>query len=413
MRDDRPIHDRLHAWVRYGVTQRLSDSYVNNPSREPMNPIRTWFDMFSQAEELESRDYPCEAAKGLLNRLLRESSELRTELLALATGIVHDIDGAESMRLAHNVRLRDYERTRRWAETLPYEQNWSAEEAAQMFQAQALPSVEDDLTEVYHQVGLIQDSLGEHQGAEIAPLTEANLRAEMLATRPPPSDDGSMPSLQSVSNTAPLSDDESDQYDTGDEGNEDQGSPTPRPTARFRAMTIQLNAVTDDRRAYRTAMHASGKVQDRPELKARCMMVYCTINGLKAKALLDSGSTINCVSPDFVQASHIEAFPLSRPVGLQLGCVGSRSSINFGVRAQIALDGDQRPVYLDVVNLDHYDVILGIPYMQATGMMLDFKSNIIRFGDHVMQSLKAIEQPVQRKTAPRQARTPLVPRHLN
>ena len=160
-------------------------------------------------------------------------------------------------------------------------------------------------------------------------------------------------------------------------------------------------------------MRANGQVQNRPELKARCMMVYCNINGLKAKALLDSGSTINCVSPDFVQVSKIEAFPLTHPVGLQLGCVGSRSSINFGVRAHIELDGDQRPVYLDVVNLDHYDVILGIPYMQATGMMLDFKSNTIHFGDHTMQSLKAIEQPVQREPTPRKARRPLAPRNVN
>ena len=135
------------------------------------------------------------------------------------------------------------------------------------------------------------------------------------------------------------------------------------------------------------------------------MMVYCIINGLRAKALIDSGSTINCISPDFVRISRVSAFSLSHPVGLQLGCVGSRSRINFGVRTKVELDGDSRPIYLDVVNLDHYDVILGTPYMRAVEMVLNFGTNTIEFGGHSVPGLRAEERSVDRQpSGPRSAR---------
>ncbi|KAF7792137.1 hypothetical protein EIP86_003167 [Pleurotus ostreatoroseus] len=166
-------------------------------------------------------------------------------------------------------------------------------------------------------------------------------------------------------------------------------------------MSVQLFAAATDRRVYRAAMRTNGQVIDRPAKEESCMMVYCEINGLKAKALLDTGSTINCISPDFVHIAKVPVASLSQPIGLQLGCVGSRSRINFGARTSVVLDNAEFPTYLDVVNLDHYDVILGVPFMRASGMSLDFAANAIRFGTHLVPVLKGEERPVERKTGAR------------
>lgn len=133
-------------------------------------------------------------------------------------------------------------------------------------------------------------------------------------------------------------------------------------------------------RVYRTAMRTTGSAQQRPSTASRCFSVYVEIGGLRALALIDTGSTINCVSPEFARVSRIPVFELSNPVGLQLGCVGSRSRINFGARTAIQLAHRTDPTYLDVVNIDHYDVILGIPYMKAVGLVLDFGTDCLRLG---------------------------------
>ena len=46
------------------------------------------------------------------------------------------------------------------------------------------------------------------------------------------------------------------------------------------------------------------------------------------------------------------------------------------------------PVYLDVVNLDHYDMVLGIPFMRTRDVILDFGRNEVRFGSTVVPTLE-------------------------
>ncbi|KAI0337589.1 hypothetical protein BDW22DRAFT_1297071, partial [Trametopsis cervina] len=97
------------------------------------------------------------------------------------------------------------------------------------------------------------------------------------------------------------------------------------------------------------------------------------LQGLAAKILIDTGSSINAVSPAFAALSQIEVFPLENPIGLQLGCVGSRSKINFGTQAALVVAGHTYSTYFDVVNLDHYDIVLGIPFLTAQDATLSFR----------------------------------------
>ena len=122
------------------------------------------------------------------------------------------------------------------------------------------------------------------------------------------------------------------------------------------------------------------------------MTTYVEVNGMRGLALLDSGSSIDCISPEFTRIAKIRASPLSKPVGLQLGCVGSRSTINFGTRTNVGVAERTEKVYLDVVNIDHYDVILGVPSLQQYGTQLDFAKEVIVINGDEIPSLQVGEE---------------------
>ena len=130
----------------------------------------------------------------------------------------------------------------------------------------------------------------------------------------------------------------------------------------------------------------------RPQRDFKCMTTYVEINGLRGLALLDSGSSIDCISPDFARVAKVKAFALEKPVGLQLGCVGSRSSINFGVRTDVNIGRHSQKLYMDVVNIDHYDVILGVPSLQQYGTQLDFAKEVIVISGDEIPSLQVGEE---------------------
>ena len=78
------------------------------------------------------------------------------------------------------------------------------------------------------------------------------------------------------------------------------------------------------------------------------------------------------ISPDYVWAMGIPIFKLEHPVRLQLACVGSKSMINYGVNSSIVFGNKHVEEYFDMANIDHYDVILGMPFLQQLGITLDF-----------------------------------------
>jgi hypothetical protein len=62
--------------------------------------------------------------------------------------------------------------------------------------------------------------------------------------------------------------------------------------------------------------------------------------------------------------------------------------INFGTWACLEL----RPItendaYLDVINIDRYNMIIGTPFMCKHSLMLDFKQNVLSIQDKVIITL--------------------------
>ncbi|KZP17245.1 hypothetical protein FIBSPDRAFT_747388, partial [Athelia psychrophila] len=120
-----------------------------------------------------------------------------------------------------------------------------------------------------------------------------------------------------------------------------------------------------------------------PKGERTCLALYVEIHGVKAYSLFDSGSTSDSISPDFIRVAKVPIRTLEPPVPLQLGCVGSRSIINFGATARICVGPVNAEGYLDVVNIDKYDAIIGTPFMVRNKIALDFHKMEITFaGNH-------------------------------
>ena len=70
----------------------------------------------------------------------------------------------------------------------------------------------------------------------------------------------------------------------------------------------------------------------------------------------------------------IKMFALEKPIALQLACIGSRSMINYGTHATIKIGCKVVEEYFDIANIEHYDTILGTPFLRKMGIVLDFRS---------------------------------------
>ncbi|KAJ7281698.1 hypothetical protein C8J57DRAFT_1056162 [Mycena rebaudengoi] len=110
-----------------------------------------------------------------------------------------------------------------------------------------------------------------------------------------------------------------------------------------------------------------------------CISALLRINGTEAYTLIDTGSTTNLITPEFAKATKAPCIVLNEQITLQLGCVGSRSRINFGTRVPVDFGGIKGFVYFDQVNLDRYDCIIGTPFLNRHGALVDFQKRELRF----------------------------------
>ena len=72
------------------------------------------------------------------------------------------------------------------------------------------------------------------------------------------------------------------------------------------------------------------------------------------------------ISPDFIRAMGIVLIKLEQPIGLQLACVGSKSTINYGAKSTITFRTACVKEYFNIININYYNVILGTPFLQSS-----------------------------------------------
>jgi hypothetical protein len=116
---------------------------------------------------------------------------------------------------------------------------------------------------------------------------------------------------------------------------------------------------------------------DRPErLKEFRSPITCRakINGLWATILLDSGSEVDMVSPDFLDnCVNPEVYRLKKPLSLGMAVAGSAAQVNYGVYLDISIgDSFSARHYADVQKCQKVDLILGIPFMSKYNVSTTF-----------------------------------------
>ena len=80
------------------------------------------------------------------------------------------------------------------------------------------------------------------------------------------------------------------------------------------------------------------------------------------------------ISPNLIHAMDIVPIKLEQPIGLQLTCVGSKSTINYGAKSTITFRNTCVEEYFDIANINYYDLILGTPFLWRLNITLDFTS---------------------------------------
>ncbi|KAG6894556.1 hypothetical protein C0992_005613 [Termitomyces sp. T32_za158] len=106
-----------------------------------------------------------------------------------------------------------------------------------------------------------------------------------------------------------------------------------------------------------------------------CLVTYVEVNGHPAWTLWDSGSTTTGIMPQFVHVNAIRVHELTEPLMLQLGTVGSRAVVQFGVEVKVKTLGQPTKEYVDIANFDCYDMIIGTPFMRKNKVALKFVNN--------------------------------------
>ena len=104
----------------------------------------------------------------------------------------------------------------------------------------------------------------------------------------------------------------------------------------------------------------------------RVISVFWEIGGVKAHCLIDSSCEGIMVSPEFMRVAKIKTFALEKPIQIQLAVMGSKSIINYGTNTTINVNGSELKEYFNVVNIDYYDAILGIPLLKKYEVIISF-----------------------------------------
>jgi len=72
-----------------------------------------------------------------------------------------------------------------------------------------------------------------------------------------------------------------------------------------------------------------------PASQIQPLVAKMTINRLDTIVMFDTGSTLDAVSPKFAWVVNMKIHSLDVPMGIQLGCKGSKSKIVFGTSGPV------------------------------------------------------------------------------
>ncbi|TFY50365.1 hypothetical protein EVJ58_g11078 [Rhodofomes roseus] len=101
--------------------------------------------------------------------------------------------------------------------------------------------------------------------------------------------------------------------------------------------------------------------RDQPKRSLESQRPLCAevdVNGVKAYTLFDTGCTTDTISPELAYLAKADRVDLKEQINLQLGTKGSRTTINYGALPHIHVGPVNNVNYMDVVDIDRYDMVL-------------------------------------------------------
>ena len=66
--------------------------------------------------------------------------------------------------------------------------------------------------------------------------------------------------------------------------------------------------------------------------------------------------------------------------------MGSKSVINYGANATIKYNEKEAKEYFNIVNIDYYDAILGVPFLRKHVVVIDFMNNCLKIKDKIIHN---------------------------
>ena len=149
---------------------------------------------------------------------------------------------------------------------------------------------------------------------------------------------------------------------------------------------------------------------DQPKRDIRMLRPLCgeiLINGTPAYTLFDSGSTTDMISPVLAYVAQTDCISLKEQMGLQLGTKNSKTKITHGAKARLQVGHIDEDYYLDVVDIDRYDVVLGTPFFKRHNVELDFKNHQVLVDGRPIRMYDAVHEAelIRQRHGPSQFRT--------
>ena len=104
--------------------------------------------------------------------------------------------------------------------------------------------------------------------------------------------------------------------------------------------------------------------------------------------MLDSRCTTDAITLEMTRIADLKVYELKEQVPLQLSTKGSQTKINYGAKVCLEYGPVNADHYLDIVNIDRYDVTLGMVFMRKHRIVLHFDKNQVRQQNVVLPTLQ-------------------------
>jgi hypothetical protein len=98
------------------------------------------------------------------------------------------------------------------------------------------------------------------------------------------------------------------------------------------------------------------------------------VNGVDAYMCWDSGLELDTISPDSTWGTGIKPEPKESALRICLGTKGSSASTSYKVAPMLDFGNRKFQHALDMVNLDWWDLLLGSPFCNQYGIVLDYET---------------------------------------